>query len=194
MTRIQLRRFGLIVALGGLFVLGGCSRFEDPATNDAQIQRNDGIAQTNEALITKVEPYIKTAPDGTLELTPSASEELGVDALAFAQQSISSYNAESPTATSSDGEMMPLGARVDKRYWWGLRWNITSDTANRLSNLLWGGAGVSAIAAALGCNVACAVVAGVLGIGAAAVGYCNAAGRGIYVYTAWVGTRWCRSQ
>lgn len=86
--------------------------------------------------------------------------------------------------------------------WWGYQWVVSNATANRISALLYGGAGVSAIAAAictgtivgLPCGVAFAIAAGLVTIGGAAVSFCNANGRGIYINLTWNGWLWCSSR
>ncbi|MDB5161982.1 MAG: hypothetical protein JWM52_490 [Candidatus Saccharibacteria bacterium] len=86
--------------------------------------------------------------------------------------------------------------------WWGTQFKISSTAANRLIAVWAGGAGAAGIVAAictgtivgLPCGAVAGIVAGLLALGSAAIGWCNAAGRGIYVNVSWSGVVWCTSR
>ena len=86
--------------------------------------------------------------------------------------------------------------------WWGIQYKISSKSANRLSSLLNGGAGVSTIVAAIcagtvvgiPCGVAYGVAAGLLVIGGSVVSWCNSKGRGININKPWAGPIYCTSR
>jgi hypothetical protein len=86
--------------------------------------------------------------------------------------------------------------------WWGLQYTVSSTSANRLSALLYGGAGVAGIVAAicsgtivgLPCGAAVGIAAGLLAIGGAALSWCNAKGKGIHINLFWTGLITCTSR
>lgn len=86
--------------------------------------------------------------------------------------------------------------------WWGMQYAISAASANRLAALLFTGAGISGIVAAIcggsvvgiPCGVAYGVAAGLLSIGGGVISYCNANGRGIYLNVTWNNVIWCSSR
>ncbi len=78
---------------------------------------------------------------------------------------------------------------------------LDSYATNKVINLLWAGAGVGAIVAALeGLGVitapagaVSALVAGIIAVGAGVIGFC-ANSRGVVIDKAWTGPPWCHGR
>ena len=84
-------------------------------------------------------------------------------------------------------------------YWWGTQIQLDSCAANVVTNAMWGGAGVAAIAGIISSETgiggaAGAVAAAAFTIGAAGLGVCSAWGTGIYVNQVWGAVPGCRAQ
>jgi len=86
--------------------------------------------------------------------------------------------------------------------WFGLEVALNPTELNTITSSMNGGANAATLTTAAlvawgitaPASVVSAIVAGILGLGAAALGMCNAAGRGVVVTVLWVGLPWCRSQ
>lgn len=86
--------------------------------------------------------------------------------------------------------------------WFGVEVALSPTEQNTITGSMSGGANAATLTAAAlvawgitaPASVVAAIVAGILGLGAAALTLCNAAGRGVIVTVLWVGLPWCRSQ
>lgn len=155
-------------------------------------------------------------PDGSIALYPEGTLTSGVTATGIgfidAPWAFDAAGAAVPTHYEVAGDTFvqivepPADAAypvvADPTAWWGMYWNVSSTTANRLSALLYAGAGVAGIVSALITAgivtapgaLATGLAAGIMAIGGAVLSYCNAAGRGIVIKKPWVGPVWCESR
>lgn len=86
--------------------------------------------------------------------------------------------------------------------WWGKQYKLSSKDANKLAAALAGGGSATGIVAAicsgtivgLPCGVVAGVAAGLQGIGATAIYWCNAGGKGININLFWNGWVTCTSR
>lgn len=123
--------------------------------------------------------------------------------LRYAAISSTEVRIENPVNSALDND-------VKIQEWWGRRIVLDNEGANQFAALLGavaggtatqaaacavitGGSGVLAPLVPL-CVAGGAITAGLFGIGAAAVAYCNAGGRGIILYAPWTGGFWCKSR
>lgn len=88
-----------------------------------------------------------------------------------------------------------------RRTWFGVVVEFDNTESNQLiAQINTGAATASALAAALtamgvvGASVVAAIVSGILWIGSASLGICNASQRGLFLYVPWTGTPWCRTR
>lgn len=86
--------------------------------------------------------------------------------------------------------------------WWGKQYKLSSKDANKLAAALAGGGSATGIVAlvcsgtivGLPCGVVAGVAAGLQGVGAAAIYWCNAGGKGININLFWNGWVTCTSR
>lgn len=88
-----------------------------------------------------------------------------------------------------------------RRTWFGVVVEFDNAEANQLiAQVNTGAATASTIAATLtamaivGASVVAAIISGLLWLGSAALGICNAPQRGLFLYVPWTGTPWCRTR
>jgi hypothetical protein len=83
--------------------------------------------------------------------------------------------------------------------WFGLQVILSDGEVNTVIGAMNGGSGIAALVAAAGLTIApsavtAAIVSAILNLGAASLGTCNSAGRGIIVTVLWIGLPWCKSR
>ncbi len=201
------RILALAIATGFAVILNACNT-TTPQVQDPQIDQNTTIQQDQDAFISAVDPFVKVGANGQFVLSDQASKSLSTENLARADQYLKAINEQISAGlliANSDASLSLPGAGLTtlansngwKLYWWGFRLALDSTRTRKLTAALTAGAGASALISLIPfppTAVGAKIVAAILGIGAGAINYCNAAGHGVYIYRAWIGTPWCRSQ
>ena len=196
-----------ILAVGFAVVLNACNTTSTPL-QDPQIDQNTTIQQDQDAFIQQVDPFVRVDSGGRFGLDAQAVQTLSAESLTRANQYLEAVNAQISLGllvANADMSLSVPGAGLStlanangwKLYWWGFRLALDATRTRKVIAALTVGAGTSALISLIPfppTAVGGKIVAALLGIGAGALSYCNAAGHGVYIYRNWLGTSWCRSQ
>lgn len=159
----------------------------------------------DQQLIDRFDRYVKTSPHGDFVLVVPASvakhhrRDIAIVAAAVGlANSVLAQARASQGGTTLAALTRPGGLST---HWWGVSMWLDSYATNKLLNLLWAGAGVGTIVAALEAlgvvsapaGAVSALVAGIIAVGAAAIGFCSNS-RGVVIDKAWAGPPWCHGR
>jgi len=191
-----------------LAVIGGAALVLSPQVlaqgverkkRNGSVRENEQTARDMEALIAEATQFIIVNSDGTLGLLPGSSPTL--EAQQLIQGSMAELNPEVHVGGMWINKDLSIGYQGEGGFtananangvvyfWWGRRWALDNTTTQRLLYAL--GAGISIAGYFPGAG---RVVAVVLGLGIAVIGWYASPGTGIYIYEPWVGPTWIASQ
>lgn len=191
------------------YAMPAADAFPGPATGasaDAPIAQPYAF----EAAVAKLRPHLLLRTDGTFALAPSAARA-GVPADLYAQvvNGMAGINdliqdgvlAARPNLSvglvGPGGDVISVLAAGVNRVninWWGIEVRLDSTNANKVAAALAVGGSAAGVLALIFGPVAAGVVAAVVLVGANAIFYCNAAGKGVRIVKPFVGPAYCTSQ
>lgn len=151
---------------------------------------------------------VELQPDGTVFIVDSATGQTSTVAAPWARDASGApvpthYEVRGSTVVQVvDHSSSTIAYPVSADPWWGLRFYLSNTSAQRLAAALAGGAATSGVIAGvcsasiigLPCGAIAVIAGGLIGMGSAAVWYCDARGRGIVINRTWWGTTWCTSR
>lgn len=202
---------GAVVLSTSLLVTVGSASASPPVAktvSQASAYTSEGtwnLAGLDRQLISRFDQYVRTSAAGNFVLDVPAGfanrHRRQVAIVAAAVDKANAVRAEVQTSLP-DATLAALTHHGGfSTHWWGVSMWLDSYATNKIVNLLWAGAGVGTIVAALEAlgvvtapaGAVSALVAGIIAVGAGVIGFC-ANSRGVVIDKAWAGPPWCHGR